>query len=114
MRFPKPSYPCCECCEDYSWPASDLRWCEATEDWYCDNCADEVLTDEQFKTLGPRLSEALPQTYTLDQIEAWGRKADQITGIAELTAASTDGEPFSAFDLLRDEEHGLKASVEGA
>lgn len=57
-KIPEALYPCFFCHEDYSWPASDLFWCEGAEDWVCEKCweGNEIkyplgisLADEIFK-----------------------------------------------------------------
>jgi hypothetical protein len=37
---PEPSYPCCNCYEEYSWNAEDLRWFNG--ELWCANCFDEL------------------------------------------------------------------------
>lgn len=37
---PEPSYPCCNCYEEYSWNAQDLRWFNG--ELWCANCFDEL------------------------------------------------------------------------
>lgn len=40
--IPEPLYGCVICYEYYSWPAEDLFWSDALNEWCCDNCWDDV------------------------------------------------------------------------
>ena len=40
---PEPSYPCCNCYEEYSWNFADLRWYK--NDLWCANCFDALDED---------------------------------------------------------------------
>lgn len=40
--LPNPAYPCSVGYEEYSWPADELYWSDRLQNWYCDNCWDEM------------------------------------------------------------------------
>ena len=48
--LPEPLYCCArpECCEEYTWPASDLWWSDTLQGWYCDYCwSEEPLAETE-------------------------------------------------------------------
>ena len=62
--LPDPLYGCCNCYEDYSWPATDLFWSEALKNWCCDRCWDDFdahWTGEESVEFGISLAEELKQ-----------------------------------------------------
>ena len=61
-HLPDPSYPCADCYEDYSWPASELYWSQPLQAWYCENCwqcHDKHFIDGELIDYGTTLKDEL-------------------------------------------------------
>ncbi len=63
IHLPEPAYPCAICYEEYSWPADELHWSDRRQNWYCDNCWDEMpehwINDGEVEPRGISLADEL-------------------------------------------------------
>lgn len=72
--LPAPAYPCAICYEEYSWPADELHWSDRLQNWYCDNCWDEMpehwINDGEVDPRGISLADELKRRGELRQHNA--------------------------------------------
>jgi len=61
-KEPTPLYGCCECGDEYSWPAEDLRW--HNDEVWCENCYSGLRDDEAGGQMWTELDHFVPRVET--------------------------------------------------
>jgi hypothetical protein len=90
--IPKPLYPCKHCYEDHTWQAVDLFWSEIDQDWVCDECWDDRVSENEPKgiCLADEIKEPTKQDQDLLTIAYMDGVKDGSKRIKELEERAID------------------------